>query len=449
MAAPTTTAEFLAIVRQSGVLNENEFRERFGRDAELPPDPSRCATALVQAQLLTSFQARQLLAGRFRGLILGPYKILAPIGKGGMGTVYLAEHTELDRHVALKLLPPEKSKDKTTVERFKREARAAAALNHPGIVKVFDVVHSVGIHFMVMEYVPGKDLQSVLEEVGALHFATAISYALQAAAGLQHAHEKGIVHRDIKPANLILAKDGAVKILDMGLARSFQKENDKLTEALDKGAVLGTADFISPEQAIGDPQDERSDIYSLGATLYSLITGLPPFKGHTTQVLLQHQMAEPPRLSKRLKSAVPPGLDDAIRKMMAKKKNDRFQSMEEVIEALTPFVSGAPAGAAPAGAAPATGRKGFTPDRRRLAAIAGVAALVVGLGIWALIPGSPKSPSGGTGPVAAGPAPGVTPAAASAAPSAAPAAKEPGIRRVKMDRYEAGISDDGAMRSFR
>src|SRR5262249_34852162 len=155
-----------------------------------------------------------------------------------------------------------------------------------------------------------------------------------AANGLHYAHEKGFVHRDVKPANLMLSKDGVIKILDLGLARSFEPR-DQLTEQLDSQAIVGTADFVSPEQALGEGQDHRGDIYSLGWTIYALISGKPPFKGHTTQLLMQHQMAPPPRLSKRLKSATPAGLDAVIAKMMAKKPADRYQTAEEVIEALT------------------------------------------------------------------------------------------------------------------
>jgi serine/threonine protein kinase len=196
-----------------------------------------------------------------------------------------------------------------------------------------------------MEYVEGKDLQSLMADTGPLHFAQACHYVAQAASGLQHAHEKGFVHRDIKPANLILAKDGTVKILDMGLARSFQDESDNLTGTLgNEPETFGTADYISPEQALGQKVDERSDIYSLGATLFALITGHPPFKGTTAQILMQHQMAELPRLSKKLKVAVPAALYDVIAQMMAKKNNERYASASDVIDALSPWLPATPSG---------------------------------------------------------------------------------------------------------
>ncbi len=447
MAAPTTSKEFLTIARQSGVIDETAFRGHFHDDDDLPDDATACATALIRAQLLTPFQAKHLLAGKFRGLCLGPYKVLSQIGQGGMGAVYLAEHKELDRQVALKMLPAAKAKDKVAIERFKREARAAAALDHPNIVRVFDVFQVGGLHFMVMEFVAGKDLRTVVQESGRLHFATAIAYVLQAAAGLQHAHEKGFVHRDIKPDNLILSKDGTVKLLDMGLTRSFESR-DQITEQLDQGGVVGTADFISPEQALGEPQDERSDLYSLGATLYALIAGAPPFKGHTTQLLMQHQLAPPPRLSKKLKSSVPEGLDDVIAKMMAKKPGDRYRTAEDIIEALSPFVSGEAGGAAatPTGArrnstvrvrAQSRNAGYWTPRNRAIAGGAGLLVAVVAVVGAVLAFGS------------SGPSPQKSVPPGPSAPAAAPVAKAQDDIRVKMANYEATVGSDGMLPSFR
>jgi serine/threonine protein kinase len=338
MSAPSAT-DFLSMVRKSGVLDEKRFSEYFSDPNELPEDPTECANALIKAGLLTTFQARQILSGKYRGLVLGVYKILRPLGQGGMGVVYAAEHASLQRRVALKVLPAKQARDQVTVERFMREARATAALDHPNIVRLHDVCQGAGVHFLVMELVEGKDLQTLLSETGPLHYATAVSYIAQAAAGLQHAHSKGIVHRDIKPANLMITKDGVVKILDMGLARSFTDDNDNLTATLgEDGSPLGTIDYVAPEQALGQAVDERCDLYSLGATLFHLLTGQPPYKGSRTQVLMQHQVAEPPQLSKTLKINVPQTLNGVIAKMMAKKKGDRFQTAEEVIDALSPWL---------------------------------------------------------------------------------------------------------------
>src|SRR5579883_699434 len=258
-----------------------------------------------------------------------------------MGAVYLAEHETLRRRVALKVLTPPNgdANGKLTVERFLREARAAAALDHPNIVRIHDVAQQADVHYLVMEYVEGQTLDQMLEAGGPVTPSRAVGYVAQAAAGLQHAHEKGFVHRDIKPANLIVAKDGTVKILDMGLARSFTAERDKLTEVMDQGAIIGTADFIAPEQAMNAPHiDIRADVYSLGATFFALVTGKPPFAGNTTQKLIQHQMKEAPDLTV-LDKTFPPELAGVVAKMLQKKPEKRYQTPAEVITALAPWLS--------------------------------------------------------------------------------------------------------------
>ncbi len=335
---PGTTTELLVLYRKSGLYDEAAFRKRFPHDDEFPVDARESAAELIRTGFLTNFQAKQLLAGRHRGFTLGTYRILQPIGQGGMGVVFLGEHTSLKRRVAIKVLPAEKAKDRLTIERFYREARAAAALSHPNIVGLYDVSQGGGVHFLAMEYVEGTDLQALMAKTGPLHHAQAASYIAQAAAGLQHAHGKGIVHRDIKPANLILAKDGVIKILDMGLARSLTNTEDQLTGLMGEGEVSGTADYIAPEQALGQPSDERADIYSLGATLYSLVAGHPPFSGSTTQKLMQHQLKDPPSLNKKLAGRVPPALADVVMKMMAKRPSERYQTPEDVIDALGPWL---------------------------------------------------------------------------------------------------------------
>ena len=335
---PVTAGEFLAIYRKSGLYDEALFRTHFPKDGDLPADARSCAGTLVRAGLLTNFQAKQLLTGRFRGLVLGTHRILQPIGQGGMGMVYLGEHINLKRKVAIKVLPSDKAKDKLTLERFLREARAAAALAHPNIVRLHDIGENAGVHYLVLEYVEGHDLQSLMTKTGPLHYAQAADYIAQAAAGLKHAHDKGIIHRDIKPANLILAKDGTVKLLDLGLARSLDDVADDLTAALSAGDVAGTADYVSPEQAMCEPTDGRADIYSLGATLYTLLAGHPPFGGSTQQKLAQHQMKDPPSLTKKIAGRIPPALAEVVTRMMAKRPADRYQTAEDVIEALAPWL---------------------------------------------------------------------------------------------------------------
>jgi serine/threonine protein kinase len=339
MPSVTKTSEFMDTVRKSGILNDKQFADRYPDESVLPESPSECAALLIEEGFLTSYQAKLLLLGKFRGLRLGPYKILQPLGQGGIGMVFLAEHLSLQRKVAIKVLSTDKAKENLCFGRFQREARAAAALDHPNIMRLYDISQQAGVHFLVMEYVEGTDLHSFMGESGALHYVQAVQYIAQAAAGLQHAHEKGFVHRDIKPSNLMVTKEGTIKILDMGLARSFLNEEDKLTEEFGEEAkIAGTVDYVSPEQSLGMLVNERSDIYSLGVTLFNLITGHPPYRGTKTQKLAQHQMAEPPRLDK-INPAVPPELSDVLAKMMAKKPSDRYQSMGDVIRVLTTWSS--------------------------------------------------------------------------------------------------------------
>jgi serine/threonine protein kinase len=341
MASPTTATDFLGMVQKSGLLDAQALA-RAAEELDLPTESFACAEALVRAGLLTSFQAKQLMAGRFRGLVLGPYRVQRPLGKGGVGIVYLAEHTSLDRKVAIKVLNQSQAGEKLALERFQREARAVAALDHPNIIRVYDVTQAAGMHFIVMEYADGTDLQTLIQQTGRMHYAQAASHIAQAAAGLRHAHEKGFIHRDIKPGNLMLTKDGTIKILDLGLARSASAQ-DELTGKLGEDHITGTVDFLSPEQAMNVHLDARSDIYSLGATFFALVTGTPPFSGSTAQKLTQHQLAPPPNTQK-IRSEVPPELAAVIARMMAKKPRDRYQTAEEVIDALAPWVAPAPSG---------------------------------------------------------------------------------------------------------
>jgi serine/threonine protein kinase len=336
MPAPATTNDFFDVCRKSGVVEESKLSAVTGHAAA---SPVAAARALIRTGALTKFQAAQLLAGKYKGLKFDRLKILDRIGSGGMGTVFLCEHMGLRKQVAVKVLPPDQAGDEGVRERFFREARAAAALDHPNIVRVHDMNSSGGVHYIVMEYVEGQDLQSVLNKYGPLAHAKACTYIAQAALGLQHAAEKGLVHRDIKPANLLVDKEGVVKILDMGLAL-FHNEDEKenLTAKYDKGAVLGTADYMAPEQIIASSAvDGRADIYSLGVTLYALLNGKPPFSGSPTQKLIGHQSHKPTPLTE-LRREIPKALSAVVDRMMAKSPDDRYQTPTEVIEALTPWL---------------------------------------------------------------------------------------------------------------
>jgi anti-anti-sigma factor len=242
----------------------------------------------------------------------------------------------MDRIVALKVLSVSAMDSPNAVSRFHREVRAAARLSHPNIVTAHDASEHEGLHYLVMEYVDGRNLAEIVQEHGAIPVDTAINWALQVAKGLEYAHAKGMVHRDIKPANLLLNKEGTVKILDMGLAllsRSMETPEHESTDQLTSdGLILGTCYYIAPEQAEdAHAADHRSDIYSLGCTLYRLVTGELPYKGDSVlEVLLAHKRAPVPSLCE-IRSDVPPQLDAVFQKMVAKRPEDRYQEATEVI----------------------------------------------------------------------------------------------------------------------
>ncbi|MBI1249080.1 protein kinase [bacterium] len=273
------------------------------------------------------------------------YEILGLVGKGGMGDVYKARHRKMQRTVALKVIKRELVRQSEAVDRFHREVRAAAQLSHPNIVTSHDADQAGDFHFMVMEYVDGVDLAQVVRDRGALPIREACDYIRQAALGLQHAHQQGMVHRDIKPHNLMVMADGTVKVLDFGLASlaprtlpdaDAAEADSDLTIA---GAIMGTPDFISPEQANDARQaDIRSDIYSLGATFYFLLSGRPLFaEGSVMQKLKSHAQAEPEPLQS-LREDVPPELVAVVRKMIAKNPEERYQTPEEVANVLEAFL---------------------------------------------------------------------------------------------------------------
>jgi serine/threonine protein kinase len=340
MPAPSSANEFLDLVRKSGVLEEKRldtYVEQLRAVGNFPDEPSKLAGLLVRDGILTNFQVEQFLLGKWRRFHIGKYKVLERLGSGGMGSVYLCEHRFMRRRVAVKVLPAAKAEDSSALERFYREARAVAALDHPNIVRAYDIDQDEKLHFLVMEYVEGASLQEIVKKHGRMDVLRATHYIRQAAIGLQHAHENGLVHRDIKPGNVLVDRSGIVKVLDMGLARFFNDDEDNLTKRHDEN-VLGTADYLAPEQALDSHGvDIRADIYSLGATFYFLLTGNTPFnEGTVAQKLIWHQTRQPKSV-RSLRPDVPEGLTAVLDKMMAKDPTHRYQVPGELIEALAPW----------------------------------------------------------------------------------------------------------------
>jgi eukaryotic-like serine/threonine-protein kinase len=335
MPAPATTADLVDLIRKSQLLNDDSLDRFFRQHPATEPD-----TVVRQLQtdgLLTQFQAEQLMKGRHKGFILGKYRLLDRIGMGGMGQVYLAEHSSMKRRVALKVLPPDRGENSFARERFLREARAAAAIEHVNLVRAYDVEMEGSVAFLVMEYIDGVTLHDLVARRGAVEPGRTAHILWQIASGLQAIHERLLVHRDIKPANLLLDRAGVVRILDLGLVRS-ELDDDALTRG--EGAkIVGTADYIAPEQAVNSSTvDGRADLYSLGCTAYYLLTQQPPFPGNKiSQKLIAHQAYQPKPI-RELNPAVPVELAQVIDKMLAKKPDERFQNAFAVQDALAPFV---------------------------------------------------------------------------------------------------------------
>ncbi|MDP1560823.1 MAG: protein kinase [Pirellulaceae bacterium] len=337
----STAANFLELVRQSQLISPEELNAAFAafEAASAKVKEGADATAadlarhLIRSNLITMWQAEKLLSGKNKGFFLGKYKLLEPLGAGGMSFVYLAENQLLGQRRAIKVLPKSKVTDSSYLERFYREARAAAQLNHPNIVRTFDIDQQGDQHYMVMEFIDGEDLSSLVKRVGPLPINDAVNYLRQSAAALQHAHQAGLIHRDVKPGNLLLNKQGQIKLLDLGLAK-FTDQLSNLT-VIHNETLMGTADFLSPEQALHSHLvDLRADIYSLGGTFYFFVAGHPPFPdGTVAQRLVRHQSVEPPTLAS-LRPDCPTFLSQLCEWMMRKKAEDRCRDCGEILDYL-------------------------------------------------------------------------------------------------------------------
>lgn len=344
MPSPKTVADLCALIAKSELVpgpTLDEYAGRLMASFDPPVDAARFAACAVRDRLVTPFQAKLLLQGKWKNFFLGgKYKVLEHLGTGGMGAVFLCEHRHMRRRVAVKLLPPDPG-DPAQVLRFQREAQAVAMMNHPNIVRAFDLDREGGIHFLVMEYIDGASLQAIVGARGPLPPDRAVHYVAQAALGLQHAADAGVVHRDVKPSNLMLDWAGTVKVLDLGLAR-FSRRPDALAQVPDSKTVVGTADYLAPEQARTAGVDCRADVYALGAVAYFLLTGAPPFDGGSVaQKLIRHQ-TEIPQPVDVVRPGVPAGVAAVVSRMLAKDPADRPQAPGRVIADLRPWLVDVP-----------------------------------------------------------------------------------------------------------
>ena len=356
---PVSLDQFVQQIVAGGLMSADEVAavvDALPGDKQLR-DAEQLARELVRQKKLTAYQAKEAYSGRGKSLVLGNYVVLDKLGQGGMGLVLKAEHRRMERLVALKVLSPKVVRTPEALQRFQREVKAAARLAHPNIVMAFDADEAGGTHFLVMEYVEGSDLASVVKRRGPLSPEQAVDCIRQAAAGLQYAHEHGVIHRDIKPANLLLESvqlksddrssqsPGRVKVLDMGLARldAGAGRQDELTGT---NQIMGTVDYMAPEQAVSTKRaDARADIYSLGVTFWYLLTGQPMYRGETAvEKLMAHQTHSIPSLCAACAEASA-ALEAVFCRMVAKAPQDRYQTMAELIAALEPFRPGTAAAA--------------------------------------------------------------------------------------------------------
>jgi len=343
MSVPASIEELLQLIRKSGVVDEQKlsaYLDQRQLARGFPDAPHLFADELVQDGLLTYFQSEQFMLGKWSGFTLGKFKLLERVGVGAMGQVFLCEHMFMRKRVAVKILPPAKAEQPGALGRFYREARAAGSLEHENIVRTHDIDQDGEFHYIVMDYVDGSNLLEVVKKFGPMDIRRAVSYVRQAATALDYAFRNGIIHRDVKPGNILVDRKGVARLLDLGLARFFKDHADQLTLKYDDKIVLGTADYVAPEQVANSHSvDIRADIYALGATFYFLLAGHPPFPtGTVSQKLLWHRTKDPTPI-RQIRPEVPETLATIIGKMLSKDPRSRYQTPAQVVTDLEPWVS--------------------------------------------------------------------------------------------------------------
>jgi serine/threonine protein kinase len=326
---PPTVEAFLKSVLRSGLLDRDALQSLL---RTVPLDRRNDAEAvsehLVKAGNLTRFQARKLLAGATLGLVLGPFHVLCPIAKGGMGTVYLARDTRSGLLVALKVLSPRKAREEERLlARFRREMELCQRVSHPHLAWTYEVSVWRGVYYIAMEYIPGRSLYRLVHDEGPLPVPRLARLFAEVCLALDHAHNQGLIHRDVKPSNIIITPNDHAKVLDLGLALMEGEIKGEREVIGGEGYVVGTMDYIAPEQT-SDPSrvDARCDVYALGCTIYFALTGRPPFPGGTSKEKIMRHRNEEPAAIPTLTPNVPPGFIGLLRQMMAKEPSQRLPS---------------------------------------------------------------------------------------------------------------------------
>lgn len=336
----------LVVERKLCTANELELVRAEQRALGDKGKPISLRDMLIQHGYVTHTQVKRLQMAMDEDSMYRPaqqipgFQVLSKLGQGAMAVVFKAKQLSLDRIVAIKVLPKRLSENPEFVERFYREGRAAARLNHANIVQAYDVGESGGYHYFVMEYIDGKTVYEIITDGRPVEEKESIRIILQCASALQHAHDQGLIHRDVKPKNLMLTKSGDVKLADMGLAREV---GDYVTATAEAGRAYGTPYYISPEQIRGEISiDARADIYGLGATFYHMVTGRVPFDGTTPSAVMHKHLKEPLIPPDHLNKSLSAGVGEIIEVMMAKSPDDRYPSMAELIADMQAVLNGEP-----------------------------------------------------------------------------------------------------------
>jgi serine/threonine protein kinase len=342
---PPTVEDFLKTVARSKLIEPEQLQELV---RNLPPeqtgDSQSLADHLVRIGKLSRFQASKLLQGVAKGLILGSFQVLALIGKGAMGKVYLARDSRDGQLVALKVLPPRRARAKERlVARFQREMELSRLVAHPNLCRTFEVGQFHGIHYIAMEFIPGKTLTKVVNEQGPLPLSRAARLMAEVASGLEHAHRQGLIHRDLKPSNIMVTPHDHAKLLDLGLALLQGEDVEDPSVIGGQGYIVGTMDYIAPEQTTDAAGvTARADIYALGCTLYFVLTGQPPFPGGTHKEKIRRHRKDRPEPLSNLQPLLPPAFVGMVEKMMAKDPRQRYPSARAVEESLWLWTEGSP-----------------------------------------------------------------------------------------------------------
>lgn len=343
---PTTTTlrrldtPFLQATIKSGLLTPDDvigFMGEHDPDGKTVGDPIALAYLMVRKKLLTKFQAMHLLNGKTQGFRLGRYAVLEGVRQDRVGMVFLARDKNVSRTVCIKVLPTDRVNDPVVWGAFVKEVQAAARVEHTNAARVIDMDVQNGTHYVVTEHVPGTTLDKVVAERGPLPPDKAAQYAAQAAVALYHAHQQGLYHRDVKPANLAVTESGTLKLLDLGLTHMLENPWKHVTRRISTEEYADEIGHIAPEQAWGNEPDARSDVYSLGSTLYYLLTGRPPFPGTATEAMTARQL-EPVPAPSRVQPGVPRELDAIVQRMGSNHPHERYQSAAEVVAALHPWL---------------------------------------------------------------------------------------------------------------